>query len=91
MNDGVETKGEAGGRHPRLHTVNEEAGHIVFHIDHVKHDMNDDTDERTKTMRNTADANGEETEIVIENENAEGEARPQKHGECRRGGSRRDR
>ena len=51
MNDSVETVGEAGGRHPghpRLHTVNEEAGHIVFRTDHVEHDMNDDTGERTK-------------------------------------------
>ena len=37
MNDSVETAGEAGGRHPGhpgLHTVNEEAGHIVFHTEH---------------------------------------------------------
>ena len=32
----------------QLHTVNEEAGHIVFHTEHVEHDMNDDTGERTK-------------------------------------------
>ena len=81
MNDGVETTGEAGGRHP---TVNEEAGHIVFHTERVEHDMNDDTDERTKTMHNNTNANGEQTEIVIENENAEAvkqkelKARPQK-------------
>ena len=30
VNDGVETTGEAGERHPGLHTVNEEAGHIVL-------------------------------------------------------------
>ena len=74
MNDGVETTGKAGGRHPGLHTVNEEVDHIVFHNDHVEHDMNDGTDERTKTMHNTTNANGEQTEIVIENENAEAEA-----------------
>ena len=74
MNDGVETTGEAGGRHPGLHTVNEEAGHIVFHTDHVEHDMNDDTGERTQTMHNTTNANGEQTEIVMENESAEAEA-----------------
>ena len=74
VNDCVETTGEAGGRHPGLHTVNEEAGHIVFHTEHVEHDMNDDTGERTKTMHNTTNANGEQTEIVIENENAEAEA-----------------
>ena len=74
MNDLVETTGEAGGRHPGLYTVNEEAGHIVFHTEHVEHDMNDDTDERTKTMHNTMNANGEQTEIVIENVNAEAEA-----------------
>ena len=74
VNDGVETTGEAGGRHSGLHTVNEEAGHIVFHTEHVEHDMNDDTGERTKTMHNTTNANGEQNEIVIENENAEAEA-----------------
>ena len=40
----------------------------------VEHDMNDDTDERTKTMHNVTNTNGEQTEIVIENENAEAEA-----------------
>ena len=73
--DGVETAGEAGGRHPGhpgLHTVNEEAGHVVLHIEHVEHDMNDDMGERTKN--NTTNENGEQTEIVIENENAEAEA-----------------
>ena len=69
VNDGVETTGEVGGRHPGLHTVNEEAGHIVSNTEHVEHDMNDDTGERTKTMHN-----GEQTEIVIENENAEAQA-----------------
>ena len=34
----VETTGEAGGRHPGLHTVNEEAGHIVLNTEHVQHD-----------------------------------------------------
>ena len=74
VNDGVETTGEAGGRHPGMHTVNEEAGRI--HTEHVEHDMNDDTGERTKTMHDTTNANGEQIEIVIENENAEAE--PQK-------------
>ena len=74
MNDGAETTGEAGGRHLGLHTVNEEAGHIVFYTEHVEHDMNDDTGERTKMMHNTTNANGEQTEIVIENENADAEA-----------------
>ena len=36
MNDSVETTGEAGGRHLG-----------VFHTEHVEHDMNDDTGERT--------------------------------------------
>ena len=73
----VETTGESGGRHPGhpgLHTVNEEAGHIVFHTEHVEHDMNDDTGERTKTMHNIMNANGEQTDIVIENETTEAEA-----------------
>ena len=48
MNDGVEMTGEAGGRHPGRHTVNEEACHIVFHTEHVEHDMNDDTGNRPK-------------------------------------------
>ena len=46
--------------------------HRVSH--HVEHDMNDDTGERRKTMHNTTNANGEQTEIVIGNENAEAEA-----------------
>ena len=71
VNDGVETTGEAGERHPGLHTVNEEPGHIVLHTEHVEHDMNDDTGERTITMHSTTNANGEHTESVIENENAE--------------------
>ena len=77
MNNSVETANEAGGRHPGhpgLHIVNEEAGHIVFHNEHVEHDMNDDTDERTKTMHNITNANGEQTDIVIENEKTETEA-----------------
>ena len=52
MNDSVETAGEAGGRHrgrPVLDTVNEEAGHIVFHTEHVEHDMNER--ERCMTLR----------------------------------------
>ena len=74
VNDGVETTREPSERHPGLHTVSEEAGHIVLHIEHVEHDMNDDTGERTKTMHNITNANEEQIEIVIENENAEAEA-----------------
>ena len=74
VNDGVETTREASGRHPGLHTVNEEANHIVLHTENVEHDMNEDTGERMKTMHNTTNANGEQTEIMIENENAEAEA-----------------
>ena len=33
--------------------MNKEAGRIVFHTEHVKHDMNDVTGERTKKMHNT--------------------------------------
>ena len=54
--------------------MNEEAGHIVLHTKHVEHDMDDDTGERTKTMHNFTNASGEQTEIVIGNENAETEA-----------------
>ena len=75
--DSVETAGDARGRHPGhpgLHTVNEEAGHIVFHTKLVEHDMNDDTGERTKTMHNITNANGEQTDIVIEDEKTEAEA-----------------
>ena len=74
VNDSVETTGEAGGRRCGLHTVNEEAGHIVFRTEHVENEMNDETGERAKTMHNTTNANGEPTDIVIENENAEAEA-----------------
>ena len=74
VNDGVETTRRAGGRHLGLRAVNEEAGHIVSHVEHVEYHMNDDTGERTKTMQNTTNANGEQTKIVIENENAEPEA-----------------
>ena len=77
VNNSVETANEAGGRHrgrPGLHTVNEEVDHIVFHDDHVEHDMNDRTDERTRTMRNITYANGEQIDIVTENEETEAEA-----------------
>ena len=65
-------------------TVNEEVDHIVSHNDHVEHDMNDGTDERTRTIRNITYANGEQIDIVTENEKTEAEAegelkaRPQK-------------
>ena len=52
MNDSVETANEAGGRHRgRLvfRTVSEDEDHIVFHNDHVEHDMNDGPDENEKT------------------------------------------
>ena len=52
----------------------DEAGHILFHTGHVEHDMNDDTAQRTKTMHNITNANGEQTDIVIENEKTEAEA-----------------
>ena len=55
-------------------TVNEEASHVMFHTEHVQHDMNDNIGERTKTVHNTTNANGEQTEIVIGNENAKAEA-----------------
>ena len=76
MNDSMETAGEAGGRHPGhpgLHTVYEEARHIVFHTEHVDHDMNDNTGERTKKMHNITNANGEQIDIVIKNEITEAE------------------
>ena len=46
----------------------------MFHHEHVEHDMNDDTGERTKTMHNITNANGEQTDGVIENEKTEAEA-----------------
>ena len=70
INNSVETANEAGGRHrgrPGLHTVNEEVDHIVFHNDHVEHDVNDGTDDITY-------ANGEQIDIVTENEKTEAEA-----------------
>ena len=48
MIDCVETAKEAGGRHrgrPVLCTVSEDDDLIVFHNDHVEHDMNDGLDE----------------------------------------------
>ena len=71
VNDGVETTGKAGEGHPGSHTVHEEAGHIVQRVEHVEHDMNDDMGERT--MTNTTNANGEQTESVIETEHADEE------------------
>ena len=76
--------------------MNEEAGLIVFHTEHVEHDMNDGTGERKKTMHNITNKNGEQTDIVIENEKTDAEAEgiegtSTEHAECRRGGSRRDR
>ena len=44
------------------------------HNDHVEHDMNDCTDERTRTMRNITYATGEQIDIVTENEKTEAEA-----------------
>ena len=73
VNDGVETTGKAGEGHPGFHTVNEEAGHTVLSVEHVEHDMNDDTGERTKTMHNTTNANGEQTGIVMEIEHPDEE------------------
>ena len=46
----------------------------MFHTEHVEHDMNDDTGERTKTMQNVTNAKGEQIDIVIENEKTEAEA-----------------
>ena len=54
--------------------LNEEEDHIVFHNVHVEHDMKDGTDERTKTMHNSTNANGEQIDIVIGNEKTEAEA-----------------
>ena len=74
MNNSVETANEAGGIHrgrPGLHTVKEEVDHIVFHNDHVEYDMNYGTDEGTRTMRNITCANGEQIDIVTENEKTE--------------------
>ena len=51
MNDSLETANEAGGRHRErlvLRTVSEDEDHIVFHNDHVEHDMNDGPYEKVK-------------------------------------------
>ena len=71
-----ERKNTAKGEKQRLKELSKQIrkGHIVFHTEHVEHDMNDDTGERTNTMHNTTNAKGEQTEIVIENEKAEAEA-----------------
>ena len=50
MNDSVVTANEAGGWHRgRLRTMSEDDDFIVFHNDHVEHDMNDGLDENEKS------------------------------------------
>ena len=50
MNDSVETANEAWHRGRLvLCKVSEDEDHIVFHNDHVEHDMNDGQDENEKT------------------------------------------
>ena len=39
VSNDVETAGETGEGHPGHRTVNEEAGHIVLHVEQVNHDM----------------------------------------------------
>ena len=75
MNNSVEMANEACGSRrgrPGQHTVNVQVGHFGFRNDHVEHDMNDGTDEKTRTMRNITYANGEQIDIVTENENRSG-------------------
>ena len=43
MNNGVEMRGKTGEIHPGFRTVNEDAGHIVLHVEHVEHDMGERT------------------------------------------------
>ena len=71
VNDSVETTGKAGEGHPGFHSERREAGHIVRRVEHVEHDMTDDMGERT--MTNTTNANGEQTESVIETEHLDEE------------------
>ena len=54
--------------------MNEEENHNVFHTDHVEHDMNDGTEERTKQMHNSTNSNGDQIDTVIGNEKTEAEA-----------------
>ena len=70
VNDSVETTGKAGEGHLGFHTVSEEAGHVL-RVEHVEHDMNDDMGERM--MTDTTNANGEQTESVIETEHLDEE------------------
>ena len=53
------------------HSERKDEGHIVLRVEHVEHEMNDDMDEIT--MTNTTNANGEQTESVIETEHLDEE------------------
>ena len=79
MSNDVVAAGERGEGHPGHRTVNEEAGHIVRHVEHVEHDMGERTmtvttneetcregEDTTEVKRE--DTNGEQTESVIETE-----------------------
>ena len=79
VNKGLETTGKTGERHPGFRTVNDEAGHIVLHVEHVEHGMGERTmttitSEETgregtdSTEFKRKDTNGEQTEGVIEAE-----------------------
>ena len=43
----VEAAGGTGEGHPGHRTVNEEAGHIVIHVEHVEHGMDERTESAT--------------------------------------------
>ena len=84
VNDGVETTGETGEGHPGFCTVNEEAGHIVLHVEHVEDDMGERTmttitneeirrEGTDSTEFKREDTNGEQTEGVIETEHPDEE------------------
>ena len=62
VNDGVETTVETCEGHPGFHTMNEEAGRILLHVEHVEHDMGDDMGERTMTTITNEETGREGTE-----------------------------
>ena len=75
----MEAAGETGEGHPGHRTLDEEAGHIVLHDEHVEHDMgvrtmtaitNEETCRQgtDSTEFKREDTNGEQTEGVIETE-----------------------
>ena len=84
MSDSVVTANEAGGWHRgRLvvpFTASEDEDHIAFNNDHVKHDMNDGSNENEKTEAESEGIEGTSTEttllVAVETAEVTGEEHP---------------